>query len=577
MKMPSSGSLKPDFLKTHTPPDPQTAGSSESRSAARSMTTLRRRLTLLYTVTTSLILTLVMAAFLIMRIRETKQGQMEDFYDLWNSLQFRLQSDTTISQGFLAQTEADRRVVIHIEENGTALLYNGSWQPQTPRADLIVRVKALAEAEGVFTTVRPISASSVVSSIFTFQGESGEDYCARVLVSAFGKSVRALCLIAYVPPVTDALRTTLIWLAVLEILGVAGLSAISWYFVGWSLKPVEESQRKQAEFIAAASHELRSPLAVLRSGIAALRNLAAGTAVPSCSDNLRMSGLEYSSLPDSGLSDSDLPDSDLSNSVLQNPGIPIPRDFDSAQKSAARQTPDLLSAFDSECARMARLIDDMLLLASADARTWKLQLSDVDMDTLLIDTYDAYLPLCRQKGIDLKLSLPENALPGLRGDAERIRQILAILLDNAMTYTPAGRTIQIRAESSVCNGKAHSDLHSCKDSSHSVQTEQPDRLSLSLALRMARIRLINRRKTAGCLTFHVIDEGPGIPDDIKHRIFDRFYRADSARSDKSHFGLGLSIARELVCLHGGSISVADAETGGSFFSVSLPCEILSAK
>ena len=542
MKMPFSCSLKPDSSKTHISVNPPTAGSADGRSAARSMTVLRRRLTLLYTVTTSLILTLVMAAFLIMRIRETKQGQMEDFYDLWNSLQFRLQSDTTISQGFLAQTEADRRVVIHIEENGAALLYNGSWQPQTPRADLIAHVKALAEAEGVFTTVRPISASSVVSSIFTFQGEAGEDYCARVLVSAFGRSVRALCLIAYVPPVTDALRSTLIWLAVLELLGVAGLSAISWYFVGWSLKPVEESQRKQAEFIAAASHELRSPLAVLRSGIAALRELIADTAGFSYSNDLRMSepansGLPDSDLPDSGLPGSGMPASDLPNPdmpdfVSPNPDIPIPHDFDSARKSAGRQAADLLSAFDSECARMARLIDDMLLLASADARTWKLQLSDVDMDTLLIDIYDAYLPLCRQKEIDLRLALPENTLPGLRADAERIRQILAILLDNAMTYTPAGGTIQLRAETDT--------------------------------------RLSGRRKTAGCLTLHVIDQGPGIPEDVRPYIFDRFYRADSARSDKSHFGLGLSIAKELAGLHGGTISVADTETGGSCFSVSFP-------
>ncbi len=542
MKMPFSGSLKPDSSKTHISVNPQTAGSADGRSAARSMTVLRRRLTLLYTVTTSLILTLVMAAFLIMRVRETKQGQMEDFYDLWNSLQFRLQSDTTISQGFLAQTEADRRVVVHIEENGNALLYNGFWQPQTPRADLIAHVKALAEAEGVFTTVRPISASSVVSSIFTFQGEAGEDYCARVLVSAFGRSVRALCLIAYVPPVTDALRSTLIWLAVLELLGVAGLSAISWYFVGWSLKPVEESQRKQAEFIAAASHELRSPLAVLRSGIAALRELIADTAGFSYSNDLRMSepansGLPDSDLPDSGLPGSGMPASDLPNPdmpdfVSPNPDIPIPHDFDSARKSAGRQAADLLSAFDSECARMARLIDDMLLLASADARTWKLQLSDVDMDTLLIDIYDAYLPLCRQKEIDLRLALPENTLPGLRADAERIRQILAILLDNAMTYTPAGGTIQLRAETDT--------------------------------------RLSGRRKTAGCLTLHVIDQGPGIPEDVRPYIFDRFYRADSARSDKSHFGLGLSIAKELAGLHGGTISVAGTETGGSCFSVSFP-------
>lgn len=544
MKTPSSGSPKPGLIKMHKTSEaspalrthgnicrtspallphgnssaPQAAGSPNSRFIANSMTVLRRRLTLLYTVTTSLILTLVMAAFLIMRIRETKQGQMEDFYDLWNSLQFRLQSDTTIAQGFLAQTEADRRVVIHIEENGTALLYNGSWQPQTPRDALIARVKALAEADGVFTTVRPISASSVVSSIFTFQGEAGEDYCARVLVSAFGKSVRALCLIAYVPPVTDALRTTLIWLAVLEILGVAGLTAISWYFVGWSLRPVEESRRKQAEFIAAASHELRSPLAVLRSGIAVLRDLTAGS---------------------------------------------------------AGQAADLLSTFDSECARMARLIDDMLLLASADAGTWKLQLSEVDMDTLLIDTYDAYLPLCRQKGIDLQLSLPENALPSLRGDAERIRQILAILLDNAMTYTPAGRIIQIRAElSSAADQPGQLSSRRGRLSSH------PDCPSLSLRRLSSRPdrpspsprRLAPQpgRTNAPGILLHVVDQGPGIPDDVKPYIFDRFYRADPSRSDKSHFGFGLSIAKELAVLHGGSIYVTDAETGGSCFTAVFP-------
>ncbi len=538
MKMSFSGSQKPGLSKTRNPSAPRTAGRRGGRFAANSMNVLRRRLTLLYAVTTSLILTLVMAAFLIMRIRETRQGQMEDFYDLWNSLQFRLQSDTTIAQGFLAQTEADHKVVIHIEENGTALLYNGSWQPQTPRAELIGRVKALAEAEGVFTTVRPISASSVVSSIFTFQGESGEDYCARVLVSAFGRSVRALCLIAYVPPVTDALRTTLIWLAALELLGVAGLSAISWYFVGWSLRPVAESQRKQAEFIAAASHELRSPLAVLRSGIAALQSAFA----------------EVSASPRSL----------------------------SGEDASGASVSGLLSTFDSECGRMARLIDDMLLLASADARTWKLTMSDVDLDTLLIDTYDAWLPLCRGKGIGLRLALPEEPLPVLKGDAERIRQILAILLDNAAAYTPAGKDILLSAEPVSDPGR--SVLHSGRfrrrlpaGRSGSVRIPSPARQARipGVALPAHRAGIsgvtlpVHQARISG-VALHVADQGPGIPDDVKPYIFDRFYRADSARSDKSHFGLGLSIAKELAALHGGSLSVSDTETGGSCFTAVFP-------
>ncbi len=504
MKISSADSTAHHFPEQHTSPSALPAEIHPAdRSAAASMAILRRRLTLLYAVTTSLILTLVMAVLLMTRVRETHQEQLEDFYDLWNSLQFRLQSDTTIAQGFLAQTEADRRVVIHIEENGTALLFNGSWTPETPRKDLIARAKARAEAEGVFTTVRPISASSVVSSVFTIQGDRQENYRARVMVSAYGKSVRALCLIAYMPPAADMLQTTLIWLCVLELFGVAGLSVISWYFVGWSLRPVEESRQKQAEFIAAASHELRSPLAVLRSGIAAMRSLS------------------------------------------RNPET-VPPD-------------GLLASFDSECSRMARLIDDMLLLASADAKTWSLTLTDVDMDTLLIDTYDAYLPLCRQKGIRLELKLPETPLPGLRGDAERIRQILSILLDNAITYTPSGRKIQICAEAAICRDRG---IPARLNQREGTDSFRPDSISPR-----------KRKKSSGCLILRIIDEGPGIPDDIKPHIFDRFYRADTSRSDKSHFGLGLSIARELIRLHGGTIDISDAAEGGSCFTVIFPGRI----
>ena len=68
----------------------------------------------------------------------------------------------------------------------------------------------------------------------------------------------------------------------------------------------------------------------------------------------------------------------------------------------------------------------------------------------------------------------------------------------------------------------------------------------------------------------VQDEGMGIvPQAIPH-IFDRFYRADAARSGKSHFGLGLSVARELAALHGGTLTVRDAPGGGAAFTLSLP-------
>lgn len=449
----------------------------------KSILTLRRRLTCLYTVTTSLILTIVLAASLLTRIRDVRQSQLDDFYELWDSLQFRLQSNLSISQSYLAQTETSHSSIIHIEENGSPLLFSGSWSPQTERSELIRRVKSLAEAENVFTTARPISSSSIISSLLTFQGDAEETYYGRVLVLPYGKSIHALCLISYVPPVAAVLHGTFLQLLILELLGIACLTAISWGFVGWSLKPVAESQQRQAEFIAAASHELRSPLAVLRSGIAALKATSAGN-----------SGQAPEAFP----------------------SIEIP----------------ILSSLDSECARMARLIDDMLLLASADTKTWRLNRTQTDMDTLLIETYEAYLPLCRQKGLSLNLDLPNQPLPPVWADGERIRQVLSILLDNAMTYTPAGREIHIQAET------------------------VPVRKSSELLL-------------------HVTDQGPGIPDEEKSRIFDRFYRSDSSRSDKAHYGLGLSIAKELVSLHSGSIQVTDAKAGGSCFTVRLPYHNIS--
>ncbi len=424
------------------------------------------RLTALYTITAGLILTLAMAGFLMLRIRETRQEQLEHFHSTWNTVVLRLQSDSFISQRFLAQTEAASQAVIHIEENGIPFLYQGSWNPLTPRQTLIDQAKRLAAGEGIFPSYAPVSSSSLTSSLFTIDGNAREQYYARILVLAYPDGVRSLCLLTYLPPILQSLKETILVLCILEILGVFCLLLISWHFVGWSLQPVEESRRKQAEFIAAASHELRSPLAVLRSAISA---------------------------------------------ILAEP------------ESRER----LLHSMESECMRMSRLIDDMLLLAAADAKTWSIRPQKTDMDTLLIETYEAFLPVCQEKQITLRLQLPEASLPCLLADPERIRQILFILLDNALCHTPAGKAIGICAR--VAKGLS----------------------SKSLILQIK-------------------DQGCGIPQESQPYIFDRFYRVDKARSGKAHFGLGLSIARELTTLHTGTLTVADNPGGGTCFTVTLP-------
>ena len=172
---------------------------------------------------------------------------------------------------------------------------------------------------------------------------------------------------------------------------------------------------------------------------------------------------------------------------------------------------------------MSRLIDDMLTLANADNRTWSIHPSDIELDTLLLQTYEKYERIARDKGLTLDVDLPEDIPPTYPCDGERVAQVLSILIDNAMSYTPKGGKIK-----------------------------------LGLKTESSRIQL------------YVADNGPGVPDESKKSIFDRFYRVDKAHKDKAHFGLGLCIAKEIVKLHKGKIAVEDTPGGGATFIVTLP-------
>ena len=173
--------------------------------------------------------------------------------------------------------------------------------------------------------------------------------------------------------------------------------------------------------------------------------------------------------------------------------------------------------------RMSRLIGDMLTLSSSDSKGWTLQKQLVELDMLLLEVYEAHYPLAKEQGIELTLSLYEQNVPSMNLDRDGINQVLSILLDNARNHTPA-----------------------------------PGKIELELTVHRKNVQI------------RVSDTGPGVPDDEKRRIFERFYRSEKSRSHRGHFGLGLSIAVEIVKKHNGRIWVQDATIGGAEFVVELP-------
>lgn len=173
--------------------------------------------------------------------------------------------------------------------------------------------------------------------------------------------------------------------------------------------------------------------------------------------------------------------------------------------------------------RMSRLIGDMLTLSSSDSKAWTLQKQPVELDMLLLEVYEAHYPLAKEQGIELTLSLYEQNVPSMNLDRDGINQVLSILLDNARYHTPT-----------------------------------PGKIELELTVHRNNVQI------------HVSDTGPGVPDDEKRRIFERFYRSEKSRSHRGHFGLGLSIAVEIVKKHNGRIWVQDATIGGAEFVVELP-------
>jgi two-component system, OmpR family, sensor histidine kinase CiaH len=174
-----------------------------------------------------------------------------------------------------------------------------------------------------------------------------------------------------------------------------------------------------------------------------------------------------------------------------------------------------------ETDRLSGLVDSLLAVARDDDSVRALHMP-VDLSEVVTSTVASLQPLASEHGLELTDAVPQTLM--VSGDRDQLRQVIVILVDNAVRYTAAGGRIHVQA--------------------------RPD-------------------GSSALLTVH--DTGIGIPASALERVFERFYRGDDARNRQSGgVGLGLAIARELVTRHGGKISVTSTEGAGSTFTIRLP-------
>jgi len=190
-------------------------------------------------------------------------------------------------------------------------------------------------------------------------------------------------------------------------------------------------------------------------------------------------------------------------------------------------TPDQIATLLNETALLERLIEDLRLLALADAGQLPLHTESIAIEPLLRSVAQSFAQQAQSQGVDLRVAdLP--LLPEVEADPQRISQVLGNLVANSLRHTPAGGSVLLDASASEQNGRQ-------------------------------------------MVCVSVRDTGSGIaPADLPH-IFDRFYRADPARTRAGGgAGLGLAIAKRMIDAHHGTIWAESSPGEGTAITFCLP-------
>lgn len=429
------------------------------------LTKLKNRLVLFYGFSTTIILSIVMIVVFLMNGRQQEQYEKDMFANNVSQITDQLMDVTSLNTKWLIQFQQNNQLLIQIVDNNVVVPSYFQLHTKVAPTILYDSLYNLVTKEGNILDRLPINSHTYTSKLYKLNSSFQESYLGCITRTTTDNCDRIIYIIKRIQnPGLETIYAGIKYI-LLTVFGSSLLFLFSFLFIKKVIQPVEEGQQKQVEFIAAASHELRSPLTVIQTGLTTIR---------------------------------------------KNP----------------EKTDSILPHIESESCRMVTLINDLLLLASSDAKTWLLSLEPIDTETLLIDVYDTFCTLYNTSKMPIELNLTDECLPALVGDSNRIKQVLTILMDNALRFTNKEKGILLQVTTLT--------------------------------------------KKIEYIAIDVIDYGPGIPDSQKSKVFDRFYQGDQSRTDKKHYGLGLSIAKELIHKHGGSITVLDTPSGGATIRILLP-------
>ena len=286
-----------------------------------------------------------------------------------------------------------------------------------------------------------------------------------------------------------------------------------------SEQAARRSEDRMRQFVADASHELRTPLTAIR-GFAEYYRQRGG---------VDLSGTAH----------------DAPNGTIATNGA---SDTNGSGPLAPEDLDRIMRRLEQESSRMGVLVEDMLLLARLDQQR-PLEHQTVDLLTLAGDAvHDARVVA---PGRSINLTVGSGAALLVLGDEVRLRQVIGNLMSNALAHTPDGTPIDVRIRSgSLSEAPGHAQARP------PVPPRGAPGQPASAGSRSAAV-------------LEVADHGPGMTQEQAEHAFERFYRADQARTTGGT-GLGLAIVAALVAAHGGAVWVESAPGQGATFRIALP-------